>query len=90
MERIIGELIITIVFDMTALYEPLPYLKVKAAGYSTLNFLTTGFLQGWAVNPIPNLNLEDEASIFVTPRDRVTQLYPQALCNHFCHLLQHA
>jgi hypothetical protein len=27
----------------------------------------------------PTPNLEDQASIFMTPRDRVAQLYPQAL-----------
>jgi hypothetical protein len=38
----------------------------------------------------PTPNLQDQASIFVTPRDRVTQLYPQALGTHFSCLLQHA
>jgi hypothetical protein len=40
----------------------------------TLYFMITGFLQGGAVNPTPNPNLEDQASAFVTPGDRVTQL----------------
>jgi hypothetical protein len=35
-------------------------------------------------------NLEGQASVFVTPGDRVTQLYPQALGTHFSHLLQRA
>jgi hypothetical protein len=35
-------------------------------------------------------NLEEQASVFVTPRDRVTQLYPQALGTHFSCLLRHA
>jgi hypothetical protein len=40
--------------------------------------------------PRPSPNLEDKASVFVTPGDRVTQLYPQALGIHFSHLLRHA
>jgi hypothetical protein len=35
-------------------------------------------------------NLEDQASVFVTPGDRVTQLYPQTLGTHFSRLLRHA
>jgi hypothetical protein len=35
-------------------------------------------------------NLEDQASVFMTLRDRVTQLYSQALGTHFSHLLRHA
>jgi hypothetical protein len=34
-----------------------------------------------------NPNLEDQASVFVTPGDKVTQLYPQALGTHFNRLL---
>jgi hypothetical protein len=41
-------------------------------------FLTT-FLRGWIVSPAPNL--EDQVSVFMTPGDRVAQLYPQALGN---------
>jgi hypothetical protein len=48
----------------------------------------TTFLQGWIVSPMPHL--EDQASVFMTPGDRVTQLYPQALGTHFSHLLWHA
>jgi hypothetical protein len=39
-------------------------------------FVTITFLQGWIVSPTPNL--EDQASVFMTPGDRMTQLYPQA------------
>jgi hypothetical protein len=38
----------------------------------------------------PTPNLEDQASVFMTPRDRVAQLYPQALGTHFSSLLRHA
>jgi hypothetical protein len=40
--------------------------------------------------PRPTPNMEDQASVFVTPGDRVTQLYPQALGTHFSRLLRHA
>jgi hypothetical protein len=39
--------------------------------------------------PHPATNLEDQASLFVTPRNRITKLHHQALCNHFCRLLRH-
>jgi hypothetical protein len=63
----------TIIIGMAALYGPL----------SSLDFLTTGFLEGGAITARPATNLEDQASVFVTPRDRATQLYPQALGTHF-------
>jgi len=31
-------------------------------------------------------NLEDQASVFVTPRRRMTQMYPQALDTNFSRL----
>jgi hypothetical protein len=34
--------------------------------------------------------LEDQASVFMTPGDRVAQSYPQALGTHFSPLLRHA
>jgi hypothetical protein len=37
----------------------------------------------------PTPNLEDQASVFVTPGDRVAQLYPQELGTHFSRLLRH-
>jgi hypothetical protein len=43
-----------IIIGMTAVYKPQPFLEVKAAGYFFFDFLTTGFLQGRAVNPTPN------------------------------------
>jgi hypothetical protein len=36
--------------------------------------------------PCPTLNLENQASVFVTSGERVTQLYPQALGNNFSRL----
>jgi hypothetical protein len=38
----------------------------------------------------PTPNLEDQASVFMTPGDRVAQLYPQALGTHFSRLLRHS
>jgi hypothetical protein len=38
----------------------------------------------------PTPNLEDQASIFMTPGYRVAQVYPQALGTHFSRLLRHA
>jgi hypothetical protein len=50
-------------------------------------FVTITFLQGWIVSPAPNL--EDQASVFMTPGDRVAQLYPQVPGTHFSRLLRH-
>jgi hypothetical protein len=38
----------------------------------------------------PTPNLEDQVSVFMTPGDRMAQLYPQALGTHFSRLLRHA
>jgi hypothetical protein len=38
--------------------------------------------------PRPTPNLEDQVSVFITPRDRGAQLYPQALGTHFGRLLR--
>jgi hypothetical protein len=48
------------------------------------------FYRVWLSTPRQTLNLEGQASIFVTPEDRVTQLYPQALGTHFSRPLRHA
>jgi hypothetical protein len=37
----------------------------------------------------PTPNLEHQASVFMTPGDRVAQLYPQALGTHFSRLLRY-
>jgi hypothetical protein len=41
-------------------------------------FVTITFLQAWIVSLRPTPNVEDQASVFMTPADRVAQLYPQA------------
>jgi hypothetical protein len=46
------------------------------------------FYRVWLSTPRPTPNPEGQASIFVTPEDRVTQLYPQALGTHFSRLLR--
>jgi hypothetical protein len=53
-------------------------------------FITIAFLQGWIVSPAPNPQPGRPASVFMTPGDRVVQLYPQALGTHFSRLLRHA
>jgi hypothetical protein len=59
-------------------------------GLPCWGFVTITFLQGWIVSPRPTPNLEDQVSVFMTPGDRVAQLYPQALGTHFSRLLRHA
>jgi hypothetical protein len=44
------------------------------------------FGEYWAISTIYH---HHQASIFMTPGDRVAQLYPQALGTHFSYLLQH-
>jgi hypothetical protein len=62
-----------------------PLWAIAFLGFPDNRIFTCG-----AVNPTPNPNLEDQASVFVTPGDRMTQLYPQALGTHFNRLLRHA
>jgi hypothetical protein len=57
-------------------------------GLSLWGFITVTFLRGCIVSPAPNL--DDQASVFMTPEDRVAQLYPQALGTHFSRLSRHA
>jgi hypothetical protein len=52
----------------------------------TFVFLTSWVLRGEVVSL--TRNLEDQASVFTTPWDRVTQLYPRALGPHFGRLLR--
>jgi hypothetical protein len=40
--------------------------------------------------PRPTPTLEDQASVFISPRGRVAQLYPQTPGTHFSRLLRHA
>jgi hypothetical protein len=53
-------------------------------------FITITFLQGWIVTPAPNPQPGGPGLRILTPGDRVAQLYPQALGNHFSRLLRHA
>jgi hypothetical protein len=53
-------------------------------GFVTITFYRAGLL---AQRPTPNL--EDQVSVFMTPGDRVAQLYRQALGTHFSRLLRH-
>jgi hypothetical protein len=57
-------------------------------GLPLWGFVTINFSRGWIISPAPNL--EDQASVFMTPGDRVAQLYPQALGTYFSRLLRHA
>jgi hypothetical protein len=54
-------------------------------GFVTITFYRAGLL---VQHPTPNL--EEQASVFMTPGDRVAQLYTQELGTHFSRLLQHA
>jgi hypothetical protein len=47
------------------------------------------FLQAGLLVQRPTPNLEDQVSVFMTPGDRVAQLYPQAQGTHFSRLLRH-
>jgi hypothetical protein len=40
--------------------------------------------------PRPTPTLEDQVSVFISPRGRVAQLYLQAPGTHFSRLLRHA
>jgi hypothetical protein len=53
-------------------------------------FLTITFLQGWIVSPAPNPQPGGPSLRICDPRDRMPQLYPQALGTHFSRLLRHA
>jgi hypothetical protein len=74
------DFIIIIIFGTTALYEP----------WLSLDFLTAGYLRDGAVNPTPNTQPGVPGLRICDPRDRVTQLYPQALGTLFSRLLRHA
>jgi hypothetical protein len=55
-----------------------------------LNFLTTGFLWGGAVNSTPISQPRGPGLRICDPRDKVNQLYPQALGTHFSRRLRHS
>ena len=54
------------------------------------NFLTTVVIKGEGVNLTPTHRLVDQASVFISSRDRVVQLYPRTLGYQFSRLLRHA
>jgi hypothetical protein len=60
-------------YGSTAKIGPWPTLLV---------FYNINILQGWIVSPAPNPQ-SGGVSVFMTPGDRVAQLYPQALGTHF-------
>jgi hypothetical protein len=74
-------LIITII---TWLYSPVRALASLLWGFLTVTFYMAGLL---VQRPTPNL--EDQVSVFMTPGDRVAQLFPQVLGTHFSRLLRH-
>jgi hypothetical protein len=61
------------------------------AAYFLFGFPDNRVFTGWGSQPYDQPpNMEDQAFVFVTPGDRVAQLYPQALGTHFSRLLRHA
>jgi hypothetical protein len=56
----------------------------------SLGFLPVDLSGVGSSAPRPTPNLEDKVSIFISPRDWVAQLYPQAPSIHFSRLLLHA
>jgi hypothetical protein len=50
-----------------------------------LGFLNNNLFKGRQTS-----NLEDQFSVFMTPRDMVAQLYPQAQGTHYSRLLRYA
>jgi hypothetical protein len=71
-----------------------PWPPPQSFSVIRLNFLEASqqfsFYRVGLLAPRPTPTLEDEASVFISPRGRVAQLYPQAPGTHFSRLLQHA
>jgi hypothetical protein len=63
-------------------------LPLKMAEF--LGGFSTFFYRVRLLAPRPTPTPEDQAFVFVSPRGRVAQLYPQALGTHFSRLLRHA
>jgi hypothetical protein len=53
-------------------------------------FVTITSLHGWIVSPAPNPQPGGPGSVLMILRDRVAQLYPQALGTYFSRLLRRA
>jgi hypothetical protein len=64
---------------------PVPSEAWVISGFLTITFYRVG-LSAPRLTP----NLEDQASVFVSPGGRVAQLYPQAPSTNFSRLLRHA
>jgi hypothetical protein len=80
---------IVIRIGITALFEPYPSLEDSARlvyswyeldhqVFTSLDFATIIFLQSKVVSLSPTPNLEDQVPVFMSPSDKVVQLYPQA------------
>jgi hypothetical protein len=62
-------------------FEPQPSLKDSARlhpVFTSLNFVTIIFFRASTSALRPVFNLEDQVPVFMSPRDRLAQLYPQA------------
>jgi hypothetical protein len=70
------------IIGKTAFFEPQPSLRDSAkfyAVFTSLDFATIIFFsQSKVVSHASNPNKEDQVFVFMSPRDRVAQLYPQA------------
>jgi hypothetical protein len=58
------------------------YSPNRALASPVWGFVTVTFLRGWIVSPAPNPQPGRPGLRIMTPGDRVTQLYPQALGTH--------
>jgi hypothetical protein len=71
-----------------------PWPPPQSSSVIQLNFLEASqqfsFYRVGLLVPRPTPTLEDQASVFISPRGRVDQLYPQAPATHFSRLLRHA
>jgi hypothetical protein len=76
----------------TAQLRPSP--PPQSSSVIRLNFLEASqqfsFYRVGLLAPRPTPTLEDQASIFISPRSRVAQLYSQAPGTNFSRLLRHA
>jgi hypothetical protein len=90
-----GQLYLTFTFSLlgsTAQFRPWP--PPQSSSVIRLNFLEASqqfsFYRLEFLAPRPTPILEDQASVFISPRGIVAQLYPQAPGTHFSRVLRHA
>jgi hypothetical protein len=73
---------------------PMPTQLVAAGSFNPAEFLEASqhfrFYRVGLLAPRPTPTLEDQASVFISPRVKVAQLQPQAPGTHFSRLLRHA